>query len=259
MHFLQEIQVQAKHEKLHSVQEFRADEKVRNCAILHVQQSSGQSDVTREIIGICSKDLMSSEARYYATCCKNFVGISYDIKNDEVNSTDVTESRCPEMQLVYSEVYNFCEDPIANPRVVEFRVIKEVFITKASEHRANISESDKKNLTRKVKNMFPELCFVHYQYNKALVYPDTLPIDEVVLNKFMLKSELEALKVVEKSEDNVIRVARLVHYKVKSHKAQMSWPPIEDELTPEKIPFVHPTFAGRIFYCPNFRAFLEQR
>ena len=44
--------------------------------------------------------------------------------------------------------------------------------------------------------MFPELCFVHYQYNKALVYPDTLPIDEVVLNNFMLKSELEAVKVV---------------------------------------------------------------
>ena len=46
--------------------------------------------------------------------------------------------------------------------------------------------------------MFPELCFVNYQYNKALVYLDTLPIDEVVLNNFMLKSELEALKVVEK-------------------------------------------------------------
>ena len=125
---------------MHSIQEFRADEKVRNCAILHVQQSSGQSDVAREIIGICFKDLMSSEARYHATCYKSFVRISYDIKNDEVNNTDVTESRCPELQLVYSEVYNFCEDLIANPRVVEFRVIKEVFINKASEHGANISE-----------------------------------------------------------------------------------------------------------------------
>ena len=60
-------------EKLHSVQEFRADDKVRNCATLHVQQSSGKSVVAREIIGICSKDLMSSEARYRASCYKNFV------------------------------------------------------------------------------------------------------------------------------------------------------------------------------------------
>ena len=44
------------------------------------------------------------------------------------------------------------------------------------------------------KILFPELCFVHYQYNKVLVYPDTLPIDEVVQNNFMLKSELEALE-----------------------------------------------------------------
>ena len=144
-------------EKLHSVQEFRADEKVKNCAISHVQQSSEKSAVAREIIGICSKDLMSSEARYHATCYKNFVRISYETKNDEVYSTSATESRCAELQLVYSEVYSFCEDLIANPRVVEFRVIKEAFINKASEHGVNIPESDKKTLSRKVKNMFPEL------------------------------------------------------------------------------------------------------
>ena len=91
---------------------------------------------------------MSSEAKYHATCYKSFVRISYDIKNDEINSTDVTGSRCRELQLVCSEVFNFCEDLIANPRVVEFLVIKEVFINKESEHGANISESDKKNLTR---------------------------------------------------------------------------------------------------------------
>ena len=43
--------------------------------------------------------------------------------------------------------------------------------------------------------MFPELRFVHYQYNKALVYPETLPMDEIVLNNFMLKSELQAINV----------------------------------------------------------------
>ena len=59
--------------------------------------------------------------------------------------------------------------------------------------------------------MFPELRFVHYQYNKALVYPETLPMDEIVLNNFMLKSELQAINV-DKCEDDVIRVARLLHY-----------------------------------------------
>ena len=82
--------------------------------------------------------------------------------------------------------------------------------------------------------MFPELRFVHYQYNKALVYPETLPMDEIVLNNFMLKSELQAINV-DKSEDDVIRVARLLHSEVKRHQAQMSWPPYENELTPDKV------------------------
>ena len=37
----------------------------------------------------------------------------------------------------------------------------------------------------------------------------------------MLKSELQAIDV-EKSEDDVIGVARLLHSEVKSHQAQMS-------------------------------------
>ena len=223
-------------EKLHSVQEFRADDKVRNCATLHVQQSSGKSVVAREIIGICSKDLMSSEARYHASCYKNFVRISYATSNDEVNRTSTIESKFSELQPVYNTVYNFCEDLIANPRAVEFRVIKEVFINKANELGVNIPESDKKNLIRKITNMFPELQLVYYQYNKPLVYPDSLAMDEVVLNNFMLNSELEAFKVEDKSENNVIRVARLLNSEVRNLQPQMSWPPNEEELTPDKIP-----------------------
>ena len=82
--------------------------------------------------------------------------------------------------------------------------------------------------------MFPELRFVHYQYNKALVYPETLPMDEIVLNNFMLKSELQAINV-DKCEDDVIRVARLLHSEVKSHQAQTSWPPYENELARDKV------------------------
>ena len=85
---------------MHSVQEFRADEKVRHCAILHVRQYSDQSAVAKEIIGICSKDVMSTEVRYHSTCYKSFVRISYDTRNDEANSTSATESKCSELQLV---------------------------------------------------------------------------------------------------------------------------------------------------------------
>ena len=221
-------------EKLPSVQEFRADEKMRNYAILHIQQSSEKSVVAKEIIGICSKDLMSREAKYRASCCRNFVRISYAASNDEVNSTSTTNSEFAELQPVYNTVYNFCENLISNPRVVEFRVIKEVFMHKANEFEVNITDSDKKNL-RDITNMFPELHLVYYQHNKLLVYLDKLAMNEVILNNFMLNSEVEAIKVEGKSDDNVIRVARLLNAEVKNLQAQMSWPPSEDP-TPDKNP-----------------------
>ena len=55
-------------EKLHSVQEFRADKTVRECSSLHVKQNTDMSEVARDMIGICAKDLISSEAKYHASC-----------------------------------------------------------------------------------------------------------------------------------------------------------------------------------------------
>ena len=59
-----------------------------------------------------------------------------------------------------------CEDMIANPEIIEYKVVKELFLNKARELGVTVPESDKKNLMRKVSNMFPEINFVSYQYNK---------------------------------------------------------------------------------------------
>lgn len=53
--------------------------------------------------------------------------------------------------------------------------------------------------------MFPEINFVTYQYNKVLMYPNTLTIDKAVLDFFELKAELESLKGTKSDvEKNVI-------------------------------------------------------
>ena len=59
-----------------------------------------------------------------------------------------------------------CEDLIANPEIIEYKVVKELFLNNARELGVTVSESDKKNLMREVSNMFPEINFVSYQYNK---------------------------------------------------------------------------------------------
>ena len=208
-------------EKLHSVQELRADETVRACASLHVQQNTAMSEVARDVIGICAKDLISSEAKYHASCYKSFVRIIYSNTNKGQRSD---ETDCP-LQPVYEAVYCLCEDLIAYPKVIEYKVAKELFLNKASELGATVPESHKKNLMRKLSNMFPEINFITYQYNKVLMYPNTLPKDKAVLDFFELKTELESLKGPRSDDEkDVIKTARLINNEIKDLNPQMSWP-----------------------------------
>ena len=96
-------------------------------------------------------------------------------------------------------------------------------MNKARKLGVTVSESDKKNLMPKVSNMFPQINFVTYQYNKMLMYPNTLAIDKTVLDFFELKTELELLKVP-RSDDakSVIQIAGLLNNEIKDLNPQMS-------------------------------------
>ena len=166
------------------------------------------SEVARDVIGICAKDLISSEAKYHASCYKSFVRIIYSKTSGGQRSNEADDP----LQPVYEAVYSFCADLIAYPEIIEFKVVKELFLNKASELGATASESHKKNLMRKLTNIFPEINFITYQYNKVLMYPITLAIDKAVLDFFELKTELEALKSPKRNdEENVIKTARLLN------------------------------------------------
>ena len=62
----------------------------------------------------------------------------------------------------------------SEPEIVEYKDVKKLFLNKARELGVTVSKSDKKNLMRKVSNMFPEINFVTHQYNKMIMYPNTL-------------------------------------------------------------------------------------
>ena len=108
------------------------------------------------MIGICAKDLISSEAKYHASCCKRFVSDSNANESQRSKETD-----CP-LQPAYEAVYRLCENVIANPDIIEYKVVKELFLNKASEL-VTVSESHKKNLMRKLSTKFPEISLITYQ------------------------------------------------------------------------------------------------
>ena len=87
-------------------------------------------------------------------------------------------------QPIYEAVYYLCEDLIAYPDIIECKVVKELFLNKASELEAAVSESHKKNLMRKLSIKFPARCHC----------PNSLAMNKVVLDFFELKTELESHK-----------------------------------------------------------------
>jgi hypothetical protein len=166
-------------------------------------------------MAICVKDLISSEAKYHASCYKSFVRI-IDTSSTNDCQKESSKATCP-LQPVYEVVYRFCEDLIADPKIIEFKIVKELFLNKACELKVTVPESHAKNLLRKLSNLFPEINFISHQYNKVLMYPNTLFLDKVVLDFFELKSELQDLKSSTRcdEESSVINAARLIKMKLK--------------------------------------------
>ena len=122
----------------------------------------------------------------------------------------------------------------SEPKIVEYKDVKKLFLNKATELGVTVSKSNKKNLMRKVSTMFPEINFVTHQYNKMIMYPNTLAIGKTVLDFLELNTKLESLKgPTNDDEKNVIQIARLIN-EIKDLNPQMFWPPKEDDLKPSR-------------------------
>ena len=139
----------------------------------------------------------------------------------------------------------------SEPKIVEYKDVKKLFLNKATELGVTVSKSNKKNLMRKVSTMFPEINFVTHQYNKMIMYPNTLAIGNTVLDFLELKTKLDSLKGPRSDDEkNVIQIARLINDEIKDLNPQMSWSPKEDDLKPSRttdyIPHLLDVFLTRL-------------
>ena len=117
-------------EPLRSAEEFRADKKVKESALLHIKCHTKMSCIATEISGICAKYLISSEAKYHTTCYNGFVRIMH--KNDKATeSSTETSTNNHGIDEAYEAVYAFCETVISDPRVIEFKEIRKVLADEA--------------------------------------------------------------------------------------------------------------------------------
>ena len=188
--------------------------------------------VAEQILAMCSKDLISSEAKYHASCYKNFVHPCH-----EVSEIEISEYVCNEADPLYEAVESYCRELIRSPRVVEFRSIRKVMSDKAGSLHIEVPPSTYKNLIRKVSTDFKgQLNFIQQSANNTLVYPCTLTIEDLVIDNYKLKSEQESMKEFVDDEEKVtIKVAKTLNKLVNDHPPLMSWPPKESDILPNKV------------------------
>ena len=222
-------------ETLRSAEEFR-DATVRKGANLHLQYQTDMTSVAQKITGICAKDLISSEAKYRPSCYRAFTRIVYTTHEKGVTQGSAQDDDGDMIKSLHDSVFSFCEELISDPKVIEFKEIRKVMSDKANKLGISVSQSQYKNLLRSVSNKFQELEFMNYQQNKVLVYPCTLKIENLIVENFELKLQcgLESA-ASDDNEKKVIGVAKCLNLAIKNHKVEMSWPPEEKDLEPEKV------------------------
>ena len=219
-------------EKTHSCIDFRADDKVKKCALLHVELCTEMSDIAKEVSGLCAKDLISSEAKYQGSCYKSFSRVmsksSQTFVNDSLKDNSGIDS-------AYETVYQFCQELINSSKVTEFKEIRKIMQEESKIQGVEIPLSDYNNLIRKLSNKFEELRFIHQEHNKVLVFPATLKVEDLVSEYYNLKCELDSLNTTQNDDERaVINVAKKINAEIKSLVSPMSWPPKEQDLHPEK-------------------------
>ena len=91
-------------EKTHSCVEFRADEKVKKGAMLHVELCTEMSDTAKEVVGLCAKDLILSDDKYHGSCYKMFLHV-LSKSNKTFVDEDVNDIGGSGLDDVYDTVY----------------------------------------------------------------------------------------------------------------------------------------------------------
>ena len=81
------------------------------------------SDIAKEVLGLCSKDLISSEAKYHHSCYKSFLRVMSKSSQTFVNDCLKDNSG---IDSVYETVYQFCQELIYSSKVIEFKEIRTI-------------------------------------------------------------------------------------------------------------------------------------
>jgi len=184
-----------------SCTQIRADKKIR--AVATKRNDSA-------ILAVAANELIAKEACYHRSCYREYTREYTRSAREGNDSGDVSE---------LPKVYKFLSNLYDNPRVVELKEIQEIVT----------SQSEKKNLKRKIENETTRFKFV--SVNKTvLVYPTSLKMEDLVIANHQANSRLKGIERMNATEKVVLKCANIIKDEIRNIKYKMPWPPSPQDL-----------------------------
>ena len=88
-------------------------------------------------------------------------------------------------------------------------------------------------------------------HNNVLVYPNNLKVEDLILQNSKTKPELENMNhSMGDDTASAIKVTKILHGTILAHPEQMSWPPKEYDLLPDKVKMYIPNLLD--VFCSTF-------
>ncbi len=222
-------------EKLSPCLELKADKRLRVLA---------QKRMHSNIIAVTSHEIVAAEAHYHPSCYKEFTREDVYIPkklviDDDGDGNDYTKYSNAEKEAYVQPFFHIRNTLFENPAIVKLSTLtKQLVTTMQSSGIADIKESTKKHIRRKLECEFGDSLVFASCPKKVLVCPATLSLQHLIQENNRLQEELEMLHSnVRSDESAAIKTAMSLHGTVAEYEKQTTqqWPPNPDTTDNEHI------------------------
>lgn len=188
-------------EHLIKARQLRVDERLRQCA---VEKQDGK------ILAVTSRDIVAAEAHYHNTCYRNYTRITgkeCETTYKEENESEIAYKRIE--SEAHADLFMFIRNEmLPNKQIVPVATLTTRMENFMKSRGFNINESTKKHIKRKLLSEVGSIIQIYKdEAGKLLVIPDSVTMQDVVLENNKLRNELKIRRAKSSDIKTIIQQA----------------------------------------------------
>lgn len=212
-------------EKLTKAVQLRADQTLRKCAIQRGDD---------KIIAITSRDIVAAEAHYHVSCYKNYTrdvaktpGSEKEIGTAKDNQTDKSSHLNQVVDNAFENLFQYIRsDIIPNKKIVPVTSLTEKLESFIPDGVAQIPKSTRKHIRRTLETVLKDSVHIFQDdKGKLLLVPDSVTLEDVVLENQVLQRELKVWKSKSTNFEKLVdQASNVIRSDIREKLKSTPWP-----------------------------------